>query len=131
EDITVPVAKSWNLIQADDPKANPRTFLIETLDYLAAEPQLDKLEKAPLTASLSNSKQDRKSLLALINNQPRTTTLSHRMGEGQGEGRTHNGKPMLIAKTSTLSSHGVVIDFTIFNSVPLPLCAISWWPAGG
>jgi len=53
------------------------------------------------------------------------------MGEGRAEGRVHRANPMLVAEASTVPKPGVVIDFTILNSVPLPSGAISWWPAGG
>jgi len=143
ESNSIPVSKAWTLVEPDDPKAAPRTFLVEKFDWLAAKTQLDKLEKAPRTASIHSPKNDRQSLLASLG-QSRAAPLSHplrrrgsaasRMGEGRGEGNQSDGargRAMLLAKSSALPADGLVLDFTILNAVPLPSGAISWWPAGG
>jgi streptogramin lyase len=38
---------------------------------------------------------------------------------------------MLIADSGVVPESGVILDFVIVNSVPVPPGAVSWWPAGG
>ncbi len=38
---------------------------------------------------------------------------------------------MQLARTDAGPGKGVVLDFTIIDSVPLPAGAVEWWPAGG
>jgi len=135
------VSKIWT--QVDD-NGRTRTFLIETLDLLAAKPKFDALPALKQASAKPNS--SRSELLRMH------AAIRERREHEQaslGPGRTQNfdlqnptakiAQPSdnakersgFVAFASVPSTPGVVLDFTIINTVPVPSGLISWWPAGG
>ena len=104
-----PVAKTFARIEARD-------WLIERVDYTALKPMLDTLPMRQAGLSPDDLKSDRvqlvRSLPARTNSKP-------------------SGTPMLVAKAAPADEHGIVLDFVIVSSVPVPAGVVSWWPAGG
>ena len=105
----LPVAKTFYR----DP-ASGRVFIVETVTYEAVR---DLLAQGGARGSTTTSR--RMASLDLRRNLP------PRALPGSTEGR------MLLASAKDLPSEGVVLDYVIVASVPLPANAISWWPAGG
>ena len=104
---TMPVAKEWHQIEG-------RNFLLEVVDYKAIEQSLKTLpQSAALPAKQAYLSRERlvRSLAGITNPIKR--------------------EQMQLAKVETKAEQGVVLDFTIIASIPLPQGAVSWWPAGG
>jgi len=104
---SMPVAKEWHQIEG-------RNFLLEVVDYKAIEQSLKTL---PLGGA-SPAKQAYSSRERLVRSMAGGTNPTKR-------------QEMQLAKVETKSEKGVVLDFTIIASIPLPQGAVSWWPAGG
>jgi hypothetical protein len=111
ENERVPVSKAWIKSKEDG-----RTWLVETLDYLAIKPALDTLPKTAMFFPSSES---------LLRESELLRSLEPRIKE------TSPSTPMLIADSGIVPDSGVILDFVIVNSVPVPPGAVSWWPAGG
>jgi hypothetical protein len=107
----VPVAKTWFKSKEDG-----RTWLVETLDYLAIKPALDTLPKSAMSFPSSGSLLRESELLRSLRSRPKEASPA---------------SPMLIADSRVLPDSGVILDFVIVNSVPVPPGAVSWSPAGG
>jgi hypothetical protein len=129
---SLPVSKIWTEVEDGGIR---RTFIIETLDALAAKPKLDALKEGRhasvgkpasgrsellrLHASAS-SPQIRKDNRQAINSPSRQKTISAR-----AESAT------VITLKGISEKPGFVMDFAIVNVVPVPPGIVSWWPAGG
>ena len=104
-----PVAKSFVRIAGQD-------WLIESVDYTALKPMLDKLPKPHASLSPDGLQSDRNQLVRslLARSEPKAS-----------------GQPRRMAKASTPIKDSVVLDFVIVSGVPVPAGAVSWWPGGG
>lgn len=110
EDTTrVPVGKNWVELEG-------RTFLVETLDYLALAPHLQTLPKP--------AKKEAARPLPLHRAELIRSLPARRMAQGAS-------RPLRVIVSPKPLLAGVVLDFVIVNSVPVPADVISWWPAGG
>lgn len=118
-----PVSKIWT--QVND-GTRTRTFLIESLDALAAKPRFDALptvRQALNKRPNSNRTEMLRMRASVRRNKEREEALMI------PKGRSTSFK--LIAANSLPSAPGVVLDFSIINTVPVPSGNVSWWPAGG
>ncbi len=106
----IPVAKTWT-----EPDPQGPSYLVETIDFLSIQPSLANLSTAPVHLSSAALKPNTKSLLASLKVRPSAV----------------RDKPMLLAQREPLRERGVVLDFVIVSSMPVPVGIISWWPAGG
>ncbi len=104
-----PVAKTFTRIAGSE-------WLIESVDYTALKPSLDKLPKSQASISPDRLKSDRRQLVQSL--PARTNPKSA-------------GQPRRMAKASTPAKDSVVLDFVIVSGVPVPSGAVSWWPGGG
>lgn len=118
-----PVSKIWT--QVNDGNTN-RAFLIETLDALAAKPKFDAL---PTVRQASNIKpnSNRSEMLRMHASNRRKDQHEEALVAPRGNSASFR----LIASRSVSSQPGVVLDFSIINTVPVPSGNVSWWPAGG
>lgn len=109
ENEKTPVAKTFVRIEGRD-------WLIESVDYTALKPELDKLPKPQASLSPDKIKSDRIQLVRsmLARSEPKPS-----------------GQPMRMAKASAPVKQSVVLDFVIISGVPVPSGAVSWWPGGG
>jgi hypothetical protein len=116
---SIPVAKTWTQVEGK-PGERSAYFLIEATDYKSIKPKLDKLPKSSRrSGSLNGSRSDLIRRLAL---------------RGDGDARqvlqaALVPKPMVLARSSLRPKAGLVLDFLLVDSIPLPSGAISWWPA--
>jgi hypothetical protein len=124
---SVPVAKSWVQVQ-DDPQKPPRTFLIESIDYLSLKQSFASLPKSARQASATSVKRGRTELLRSLAGAPSARKIS---GPPAMNRARPAARPMTVAKAIPRFPNAVVVDFVIINSVPVPSGVISWWPAGG
>ena len=99
----IPVAKQWMQIGS-------RRFLVEAVDYRAVQNQLAGLP--PGQTAKAKSFSHPADLIAALD-QP-----------------DHHPRSMLLARADK-ETKGVVLDFAMFSSAPLPQGAIAWWPGGG
>jgi hypothetical protein len=113
------VSKIWT--QVSDGKQT-RTFLIETLDALAAKPKFDALPSVR-QASATKPNSNRAELLRMH--------ASNRIQSEREQASVAPEHSKLIAANSIPSRPGVVLDFTIINTVPVPSGNVGWWPGGG
>jgi hypothetical protein len=125
---SVPVAKSWVQIQ-DDPQKPPRTFLIESIDYLSLKQSFASLPKSTRQASATSAKRGRTELVRSLAAAPNARKISG--SPAMNRTRPAAARPMAVAKAVPRFPNAVVVDFVIINSVPVPSGVISWWPAGG
>lgn len=106
----VAVGKHW--VRSDN-----RDFLVESVSYA----KLTKfLEKLPTTASVLPKRLAFGSEIELVRDTPAARTVKP----------SDSAEHMQLALASP-TMDGVVLDFVIVASVPLPAGAVSWWPAGG
>jgi hypothetical protein len=104
----VPVAKEWAEVQG-------RKFLLEAVDYKAIQQNLETLTATvePSVKKTYASREQTINALAVNVIEP------------------DKGHAMQLANAAAEAAKGVVLDFTIIDSIPLPQGAIAWWPAGG
>jgi hypothetical protein len=105
----IPVAKTFGRIEGRD-------WLIERVDYTALKPKLDQLPKSQASLSPEPIRSDRAGLVRSL--QAHAAPKPAR-------------KPMRMAQAKSPVKDGVVLDFIIVSSVPVPADVISWWPGGG
>lgn len=117
------VSKIWTQVNDGNRK---RTFLIETLDALAAKPKFDALP----TVRQASTTRPNSSRLEMLQMHASSRRDSERE-EASIAPRNGSGHLKLIASHSLPFRQGVVLDFTIINTVPVPSGIVSWWPAGG
>ena len=114
---SLPVGKAWADIQATDSVLAGSTtlkhFLIEMTDYASIKPKLAKLPKAH--ASLSAPAINRGSLLAL-QSRPMPAFAS---------------KPMVVGLSPGDPNPGMVLDFALGLSLPIPSGIVAWWKGEG
>ncbi|MEI2722970.1 MAG: LamG-like jellyroll fold domain-containing protein [Verrucomicrobiota bacterium] len=104
-----PVAKTFARIEGRD-------WLIERVDYTALKSALDKLPRPQAGLSPDRLKSDRSGLVR---------SLQARSGARPA------GRIKRMAAVQPPDRDGLVLDFVIVSSVPLPAGVVSWWPAGG
>ena len=104
----VPVAKEWAEVQG-------RKFLLEAVDYKAIQQNLQTLTAAA-TPSVKKTYASREQM---------SQSLAANVI------KLDKGHTMQLADAEAGQAKGVVLDFTIIDSIPLPQGAIAWWPAGG
>ena len=158
---TVPVAKTYVEIPPENQKGPPRRFIIEKLDWLTAAPILDTLPKRNRQASFRprstrsellglqastdstgpiRSREIPPKKAAPTASASAGSPLPIGLGEGPGVRATpaiqqstnpaiHS--PFFLAQSPPSVAPGLLIDFTIVSTVPLPADALSWWTAGG
>jgi hypothetical protein len=135
------VSKVWT--QVDD-NGRTRTFLIETLDVLAAKTKFDALPVAK-QASATKPNSTRSELLrmhaathqrrereqaSITPEQIRNSELQNPTARIAQSGNSTMQRRGFVAFASLPSTPGVVLDFTIINTFPVPSGIVSWWPAG-
>jgi hypothetical protein len=126
-----PVSKVWTQVYDN---GRTRTFLIETLDALSVKPKFDAL---PVVrhASATKPNSSRSELLRYhATSQRKKSAEEARISPAGGktmEKARGVSEPVLALARSTPASPGVILDFTILNTVPVPSGVVSWWPAGG
>lgn len=132
EEDTSPVSKV--LTQIDD-NGRTQTFLIETLDALSMKAKFDAL---PVIrhASATRPNSSRSELLRYhASNQHKKSSeqalVSPRDAKATKQATSGAPDTRLVVMRSKPSSPGVILDFTIINTVPVPSGIVSWWPAGG
>jgi hypothetical protein len=105
----IPVAKTFGRLEGRD-------WLIERVDYTALKSKLDQLPKSQASLSPDGFKSDRARLVRSLqaNAAPKPAR-----------------KPMRMAQAKSPVKDGLVLDFIIVSSVPMPADVISWWPGGG
>ena len=103
-----PVAKEWVQNQG-------RNFLVETVDYRAIKPSLQTLT-ASTSTSLQKTFASREQLLQTLTANVAPPAAS---------------RAMQVARADAEPAPGVVLDFTIIDTLPLPAGAVAWWPANG
>jgi hypothetical protein len=147
---TLPVAKSWIQVPAQNPQQPPKRYLIEALDLLSATNQLNALPKPARQASLRLPKPGCSQLLQAhvgddVSRRPTNSVASpapriptpRRMLLAQAPHLTpdtrHSSSSPDTRHSSLVTPHptAFVIDFTLLNALPVPSSAISWWPAEG
>jgi hypothetical protein len=104
----VPVAKEWGEIQG-------RKFLLEAVDYRAIQQNLQTLTAA-VTPSVKKTYASRGQIIKALS---------------ANAVKPDKGRMMQLASADAGQTKGVVLDFTIIDSIPLPEGAIEWWPADG
>jgi len=104
----VPVAKEWGEIQG-------RKFLLEAVDYRAIQQNLQTLTAA-VTPSVKKTYASRGQIIKALS---------------ASAVKPDKGRMMQLASADAGQTKGVVLDFTIIDSIPLPEGAIEWWPADG
>lgn len=111
----VSVAKEWHPFAGGN-------FLLEIIDYKAIEEKLATLPKlSAITpkARIGDGYKNRKQLMLALANDKAVEGESSRKGE------------ILLAQAKPQDATGVVLDFIIVSTVPLPAGAFAWWPGGG
>jgi len=131
----LPVSKIWTQVDDD---GRTRTFLIETLDAFAAKRKFDAL---PPVRQASNTRPNssRTEMLRMHaanrqkNEREQASVLPGKTQNSASERSTvsETGRAMLVAFRSESANPGLVLDFSIINTVPVPPGNVSWWPAGG
>lgn len=118
----VPVAKAWVVT------GEGRSFLVETVDVLALRAALDALPESPLRLTAAEFRWPRAEFLAAVVRPPAAAqpTASDALA-----GVSPGPSELAFAPARLPAEPGVVLDFVIVNTVPVPAGAISWWPAGG
>jgi hypothetical protein len=101
----VAVSKAWI-------ETHLRSFTAESADWLAIKPALDRLPRRE--ASLRQRNWERADL--------RRALPERRVAQAEA-------KPLEVAAVSPVRAPGVVLDFIIVNSIPMPQGALSWWRA--
>jgi hypothetical protein len=111
---SVPVGKTWLTLKQDSSNstAGSENYLIEMVDYATIKPKLNALPTVKRQASVSQPHASRQSLLASFQcdtPSPKTTGS------------------MLTATAGSPTRPGLVLDFAIGSSVPLPPNIVAWW----
>jgi hypothetical protein len=128
------VAKIWTQIED---QGQTRTFLIETLDAIAAKSKLDSLPETRRASAKPASNRAEVLRQHATNHKKEKDQNQEASAGGANAGfslanfqylQKESTAPMLLAQAEP-SQPGVVLDFTIISSVPVPAGIISWWPA--
>jgi hypothetical protein len=124
-----PVSKSYAQV-ADTPAS--RTFLIETLDAAAMENDFNTLPEGRHASNNIEPNSSRSELLRLH-------AANTKKSEQERAQIVRPKKFISMSRRATVRDRrefaavnpGVVLDFSIVNTVPVPSGNVSWWPAGG
>jgi len=116
---TAPVGKDWADVNekasAAGTPSSPRHFLIEMVDFQTIRPMLNALPKPQKHASLGSPRRNHEALLASASARSHPITPDTRL--------------MATHTRAAVQKAGVVIDFALGTSVPVPPNIVSWWKA--